>query len=49
MAGSGFVERSDAGVYRLGIRLLELGSPEVAHLPCGNRDAGDAPPPRRHR
>jgi DNA-binding IclR family transcriptional regulator len=26
MAGSGFVERSDAGVYRLGIRLLELGS-----------------------
>lgn len=26
MAQSGFVERSDAGVYRLGIRLLELGS-----------------------
>lgn len=26
MTASGFVERSDAGVYRLGIRLLELGS-----------------------
>ncbi len=26
MSSSGFVERSDAGVYRLGIRLLELGS-----------------------
>ncbi|GLT23806.1 IclR family transcriptional regulator [Zoogloea oryzae] len=26
MTSSGFVERSDAGVYRLGIRLLELGS-----------------------
>ena len=26
MSTSGFVERSDAGVYRLGIRLLELGS-----------------------
>ena len=26
MTGSGFVERGDAGVYRLGIRLLELGS-----------------------
>ena len=26
MTGSGFVERSDAGAYRLGIRLLELGS-----------------------
>lgn len=26
MAGSGFVERSDNGIYRLGIRLLELGS-----------------------
>ncbi len=26
MTQSGFVERSDAGVYRLGIRLLELGS-----------------------
>ena len=26
MATSGFVERSDNGVYRLGIRLLELGS-----------------------
>lgn len=26
MAQAGFVERSDAGVYRLGIRLLELGS-----------------------
>ena len=26
MTHSGFVERSDAGIYRLGIRLLELGS-----------------------
>jgi DNA-binding IclR family transcriptional regulator len=26
MTSSGFVERNDAGVYRLGIRLLELGS-----------------------
>ena len=26
MSTSGFVERSDTGVYRLGIRLLELGS-----------------------
>jgi len=26
MAQAGFVERSDAGIYRLGIRLLELGS-----------------------
>ncbi|MDD3354795.1 IclR family transcriptional regulator [Zoogloea sp.] len=26
MTTSGFVERSDAGIYRLGIRLLELGS-----------------------
>ena len=26
MSGSGFVERSDGGAYRLGIRLLELGS-----------------------
>ena len=26
MTSSGFVERSDAGVYRLGIRLLELGN-----------------------
>ena len=26
MTHSGFVERADAGIYRLGIRLLELGS-----------------------
>ena len=26
MTQSGFVDRTDAGIYRLGIRLLELGS-----------------------
>lgn len=42
MTHSGFVERSDAGIYRLGIRLLELGSIVKSRISLRSNNCGES-------